>query len=118
MRLVLVLALTSLVVTLAPARADALVVDRINGTVRNHMGDVRVCYVHALVDRPSLEGRITVSFVVGPDGSVSSARTTEDSVGDLRMTECVLTAVRSWTFPAVDPSSGLQSAQYPFVFTR
>jgi TonB family protein len=99
---------------LAP-RASALTVDRIGSTVRRHVTDVRVCYLHALRLRPDLAGRVVVRFTVDPAGAVSSARVESDSVGDPTMSACMLDAVRHWRFPAGTES---ETVSYPFVLSR
>ena len=91
--------------------------DAIRRVVRRHINEVRYCYERALAEDPALSGRLTVSFVISPTGSVSVASagdgTFPDTSTTTTMTACVVSAVRRWTFPA--PDGGIVTVDYPFV---
>jgi hypothetical protein len=75
---------------------------------------IRGCYEHALVTRPELSGRISLTWMVSPSGAVSASAV--DARGsDLHAPEleqCMLHAVRSWTFPE---SHGPTGVTFPFL---
>ncbi len=81
---------------------------------RNRHG-VRHCYERALQHRPGLEGRVAVTFVVGPDGRVLVARVKDSGIGDRDVERCLLARVRRLTFPARKGRSVVE-VTYPFLF--
>ena len=85
----------------------------IQRVVRRHKPEVRHCYEQALISRPDLEGRVSVRFIVQPDGHVSTSVTQSQSIGSDRVSECVSSAVYRWGFPQ---SEGITAVTYPFVF--
>lgn len=91
----------------------------IRSTIRRHVSEVRYCYEEALARDPTLAGRVTVSFVIGPTGAVQSASSSRSTLSGPRATEvaeCIVRRVRTWTFPAPD-GGGIVAVDYPFVFT-
>lgn len=85
----------------------------IQRVVRRHKPEVRHCYEQGLISRPDLEGRVSVRFIVQPDGHVSTSVTQSQSLGSDRVSECVSSAVYRWGFPQ---SEGITAVTYPFVF--
>lgn len=87
----------------------------IRNVIRRHLGEVRFCYERELARAPTLEGRITVSFVISASGAVQSAAISTTTMNEPRVEECVVEAVRRWVFPAPD-GGGVVGVNYPFVF--
>jgi len=89
----------------------------IRRTVQRHLAEVRHCYEQRLISRPDLEGRVSVQFIVAPNGSVQSAVTDgqRTDLGDPQTESCVSHAVSRWSFTA---SEGVTMVSYPFVFAR
>lgn len=85
----------------------------IQRVVRRHKPEVRHCYEQGLISRPDLEGRVSVRFIIQPDGRVSTSVTQSQSLGSDRVSECVSSAVYRWGFPQ---SEGITAVTYPFVF--
>jgi len=84
--------------------------------VRARHASLRLCYESALLRRPSLQGTMTVRFVVGAAGSVLSASEVGPGLSDAPMSSCVLGAFRSLTFPK--PKAGIAVVNYPIVFSK
>ena len=82
--------------------------------VRQNLPKVRYCYENRLRSDPTLQGRITVRFVIGADGSVTSSSDAGSTLRDPATMSCVLAAFRSLTFPR--PQGGSVSVTYPFIF--
>lgn len=83
--------------------------------VRSHQGELAACYEAGRQFNPNLFGRVTVRFVIGARGQVSSATMLSSSLGNNRTETCLLQAIRQWEFPA--PKNGADvSIVYPFVF--
>ena len=92
----------------------ALSAEAIRRVVRRHLPEVRHCYEQGLVGNPSLEGRVTVSWIVSPTGAVQSANVVNSSLSNGRVEGCVEQAVRRWTFPQPE-GGGTVGVNYPFV---
>jgi hypothetical protein len=82
--------------------------------VRRHMGEVRACYERGLIERPTLNGRVEVRFVISPTGAVQTATVGSSDLGAPAVEQCITTAVQGWTFPEPE-GGGVVSVMYPFV---
>lgn len=83
----------------------------IQRTIRRHMNEVRFCYERELSSNPSLEGRVSVTFMIDATGTVRQSTASAAGMSDVG--SCVASAVRRWTFPE---SEGPTGVTYPFVF--
>jgi len=88
--------------------------EAIKRTIQRHINEVRFCYEQGLTQRPDLEGRVTVGFIISPSGTVQSAVVSATTLSDSRVEDCVSGAVRRWTFP-VPEGGGIVSVNYPFI---
>ena len=88
--------------------------EQIRRVVRRNIPQVRFCYEQALQQRPDLEGRVSVAFVIGQSGAVMSSQLVQNDLGDARAAQCITDAVRRWGFPS---SPGVTSVTYPFQLT-
>jgi TonB family protein len=82
--------------------------------VRRNQAAVRYCYESELQRAPSLDGRIEVSWSIGIDGRVTSARIASSSMHNARVEGCIVRQVRQWHF---DPPPNEVRVEFPFVFT-
>ncbi len=85
------------------------------GVVRRYAPGIQFCYDNELKKNPSVRGKLVVSLTVLPDGSVSDAIIVENSLKSKAVTDCVLSQIRGWQFPAIP--QGTTSFKTPFVFT-
>ncbi|HVT06917.1 MAG TPA: AgmX/PglI C-terminal domain-containing protein [Polyangia bacterium] len=81
--------------------------------VRQHLNEIRYCYVNALAAHPTLAGRVVVQFTIAPNGRVLAAVLASSTLGNLAVESCVVGAVRRWEFPQPQ-GGGLASVTYPF----
>ena len=90
----------------------------IRRVIRRHINEVRFCYEQELNQRPDLEGRVTVSFIISPTGAVQSASVVggRSNLNNARVQNCIAGAVRRWTFPAPE-GGGIVVVAYPFMLT-
>jgi len=86
----------------------------IRRVVRRHINEWRYCYERELQSQPSLAGRIILSFTIGPNGQVLTARMTSSTVGNAAVEQCVAQAVRRWRFPA-PRGGGIVVVSYPIL---
>ncbi len=77
-------------------------------------GSYRRCYELALMWAPSLAGRLTVRFVIGPDGRVKSAVAAASDLPDPTLVRCVVAVFAAMVFPK--PEGGDVVVTYPLVF--
>jgi TonB family protein len=64
---------------------------------------------------PGLRGKIVVAITVLASGEVSEASVVENTLGSNAVSQCVLSQIRGWHFPAI--GYGTTSFRAPFVFT-
>jgi TonB family protein len=86
----------------------------IQRVIRAHLSQVRYCYERALTAQPTLAGRVTVSFVIGPSGAVQSASIQSGTLGHAETEQCIVAAVQRFTFPPPE-GGGIVAVHYPFV---
>ncbi|MEN0065099.1 MAG: AgmX/PglI C-terminal domain-containing protein [Myxococcota bacterium] len=86
--------------------------DQIWDTVGAAMGQVRACYERSLKADPGLAGRMTVTWRVLPDGSVSGAAVKGKGLGDPELSRCIERRVTRWRFPT---SARATPVELPFT---
>ena len=84
--------------------------------VRRHSNEVKYCYEQELRRNPDLGGRITVQFTIAASGQVTAAQLQSSTVGNARVENCTVQAVRRWEFP-MRLDGDLATVYYPFVLT-
>ncbi len=87
----------------------------IQSVIRKNISKVNRVYERALQKDPSLKGKIVVSFVVGPKGTVTSARITYSTIKDLKMQAEILKVIKRMKFPKPRGGGSIQ-VSYPFIF--
>lgn len=89
--------------------------DAIQRVVRQHFGEFRACWSPNQLAQTSVGGRVSVAFVIGLDGAVSSSAIVETSPGLPDGTRsCVARVFGGLSFPA--PEGGIVRVTYPIVF--
>ena len=87
----------------------------VRAAVSAHAAEVRTCYERAAMEHPDLHGKLSIRATVDPSGQVLSATPTSTVEGGARLEACVVSAFRSWTFPA--PAGGVSgNISYSFRF--
>lgn len=82
--------------------------------VRHHLNEVKYCYELELARAPGLAGRVVVQFAIAPGGQVITSALQSSTMGNARVENCTVQAVRRWSFPA-PAGGGLVIVSYPFV---
>jgi hypothetical protein len=83
--------------------------------VRQSYGKFRTCYENGLRTSPSLNGRVTVKFVISKDGDVTTATDGGSDLPDAAIVSCVVKAVTTLKFPK--PEGGIVTVVYPLVLS-
>ncbi len=78
--------------------------DQIAAVAQAHDAEVRHCFASELAHRPDVSGTIRLRFTIGLDGAVSSAAVEHDEIHVPAVSECLITHLSAWTFPA--PTTG------------
>ncbi|GAB4363500.1 MAG: hypothetical protein Kow00128_04310 [Deltaproteobacteria bacterium] len=86
----------------------------IASTVRSYQSGIKYVYNRELLANPGLSGKITVAFVILPDGRVQSAEIRSSSVNWPALEQAVLRRMRHWKFPKSE--GGPVRVTFPFVF--
>jgi TonB family protein len=81
--------------------------------VMQHRGRMRHCYETRLRANPELRGRVTIKFVIAPQGTVPSVQVAGNTTGDDGLAACAQDVVRRMSFPQAD---GVTAVTYPFTF--
>lgn len=88
--------------------------DIVRRIVRAHINEIRSCYETGLEKDAELKGRVTLAFVVGADGKVSSSVVQDKTIDDAGAANCMAKAAKKWKFPR-PTDGGTVAVTYPFV---
>jgi hypothetical protein len=83
--------------------------------VRQNFGRFRLCYENGLRSNPSLQGRVSVKFVIAADGSIKSMLDSGSDMPDQGVTSCVVHGFGNLSFP--QPEGGIVTVIAPLVFS-
>ena len=83
----------------------------ISRIVRQNFGRFRLCYENGLKSNPNLQGRVSVKFVIGKDGSVSTAINSGSDLPDPAVVACIVQIFPKLSFP--QPESGIVVVNFP-----
>jgi len=97
-----------------PSAHGGLSPEQIRRVVMAHQGALRACYDSELARNPTLKGGVTMTWNIEPGGSVASAGVAGSTIGNERVSGCVLRQVKSWHFPVSESATNV--AAYPFKF--
>lgn len=100
---------TSDSVASAPGKMDKAVIGR---EVKRNIAKIRYCYEKELARTPDLAGTVTVSFVIGADGRVTSSRAS--GMGNTAVESCAAALIQRIQFPK--PEKAPVAVNYPFTF--
>lgn len=92
-----------------------LTAEEINRVVKARAGIFKACYQAELNRQPGIGGKLTISFQIGGDGIVKSAKANGGSstMRNAAVESCVTSNIMRLKFPA---KGGLANVNYPFLF--
>ena len=99
----------------SPTVSGRLPPEVIQRVVRQNFGRFKACYENGLRGNPSLQGRVSVRFVIGHDGAIQSAANGGSDLPDAGVVSCVTRAFYGLSFP--QPENGIVTVTYPIVFS-
>jgi len=85
--------------------------------IRKQLAKIRWCYQKAFQKNPNLEGKVTVSFIISPTGSVMSSKVSKSTLRDKELEKCIEQKILTWRFPA-PKGGGVVKVNYPFVLRK
>ena len=91
--------------------SGALPPEVIHRIVRQSFDKFHACYEIGLRANPTMQGRVTVRFVIGKDGATKSANVAVTDLPDKSVATCVAREFSSLTFPP--PDRGEVTVSYP-----
>jgi hypothetical protein len=99
-------------------RAASTTDARIGKILRAHASQIRWCYEQQLTQNPKLQGRVQLTFVAEPDGTVSGVRVDDDqtTLKSSELHRCLVATVTSWRLPRHAGDGVVVSL--PVVFTQ
>lgn len=89
-------------------------VGAISARISQYHSGIKWAYNKELLKNPNLGGKITVAFVILPNGSVESASVRQSSVNWPPLEDAVIKRMSHWTFPRSKGAS--VQVIFPFVF--
>lgn len=102
-------------VTQDPIVIGSLDASLIDAVIKRHTTQIRYCYQRQLARNPDLGGKLVIGFTIAGDGSVSSSRVKQSSLGSDAVSQCVLGRFQRMRFP--EPrGNGVVIVSYPFLF--
>lgn len=119
------IALTSLVFILAacsstpPAKLSESQIDKagVRAVIREHLPQLKACYMEATAKNPQLAGKVAVLFRVSDQGRIAKAEVVDkkSTLHDAELSACVVNEIKSLKLPA-SPEGTFVQVTYPFVF--
>ena len=79
------------------------------------MKEISGCYDRALEKDETLQGKLSVSFVIEKHGAVERAEIKETSIQSDELKQCVIAIFKTMTFPQSDK---IKRVSYPLVFQK
>ncbi len=102
----------------AAAPVGDLLPEQVAAAVKPHLDEVKACFKPALsIDKPTLNGKMIVHFVVKPTGAVSAAKVVKSDTGFAAGDTCVIEALKKWTFPKPSGKGDATIPDFPFVIS-
>ncbi len=85
--------------------------------INSHKAAIEYCYQRALRSNPNLKGKISVRFVIHPDGSVGKVSVVESTMNNSGVERCIVSKIRRWRdFGPVDPAKGDAVFRQDYIF--
>ncbi|MCB0361282.1 MAG: TonB family protein [Bdellovibrionales bacterium] len=91
--------------------------DQVQAVVERNQGQMTYCYERGLQSDVNLGGRVSIKFVISPQGRVSSAQVARSTLSSSQVENCLLNKLRAWRFPKPRGNVAVK-VDYPFLFRR
>lgn len=91
--------------------------DQIIAVINKNRGQIVYCYERGLQQQPHIGGRVAVSFVIGPNGRVSTAGVAQSTLASRMVENCIVSRMKTWQFPRPVGKVSVD-VLYPFELMR
>lgn len=98
----------------APEQREERSTRTIGRVVAAHTGAIRYAYNRELRKKPSLRGKIVLTFTISPEGDVTECHIKESAMNWPPLENSLVKIVRTWRFPKIP--EGEVTVSYPLVF--
>jgi TonB family protein len=98
----------------APERREERSTRTIGRVVAAHTGSIRYAYNRELRKKPSLRGKIVLTFTISPEGNVTECHIEKSAMNWPPLEKSLVKMVRTWKFPEIP--EGDVTVSYPLVF--
>jgi len=99
---------------LGPEQREERSARTIARVVAAHTGAIRYAYNRELRRKPSLRGKIVLTFTISPEGEVKECHIEESAMNWPPLEDSLVRMVRTWKFPRIP--EGDVTVSYPLVF--
>ena len=89
----------------------------IRRVIRQNLPGFRYCYESLLNRYPTLEGKVSVRFLIAPSGKVPTSEVAVSTANNAQLEQCVSDRARLLQFPS-RTMGGMVAVTYPFIFKQ
>jgi outer membrane biosynthesis protein TonB len=98
-----------------PVVVDSIDRDLVRQVIDKNRLQIRYCYERELQRDHSLEGKVSVKWLIGGTGRVARVIILDSSLGNAAVLRCIEEKIMTWQFPA-PAGGGKVEVNYAFVF--
>lgn len=94
--------------------------EAIRRVIRSNLPSIRACYERQLNRKPDLFGKLVLTWEIGEQGRVVSAKMGSNELGGsegVEVANCILAKLKTWRFPE-PPANQIAEVSYPFLFSN
>jgi len=85
--------------------------------INSHRAAIEYCYQRGLRRNPNLKGKISIRFIISPDGRVKDVKILSSTLNDPSVERCIVAKIRSWRdFGPIDPAKGDAIFRQDYIF--
>jgi hypothetical protein len=88
--------------------------DEVVRVVNEHQGAITGCHVVGYSGQPSHSGSVTLSWSIGPSGTVRDVHVAESSFEDSTFHDCIASVIAGLDFPAAEGSTEVGGWRFRF----
>ncbi len=74
-------------------------IDQIAAVINKNRGQIVYCYEQGLQSQAGLKGRVSVQFVIGKSGRITTAGVAKSSLRSQSVESCIVSKMKAWQFP-------------------